>query len=124
MERDHILTQSGRSLDELGMEAICAGHLAAEDFRISGETLMCQAGLAESAGYRQFAENLRRGAELTRVPTTEVLEIYDALRPGRATYDELLVLARRLETEFNAPRNAALLREAVEVYRVHGLLRG
>jgi propanediol dehydratase small subunit len=38
--------------------------------------------------------------------------------PRRATAPELEALAERLETEFGAPRTAAFVREALEVYRV------
>lgn len=58
---------------------------------------MCrQAGAAETAGYRQLAENLRRAAELTRISNQEVLDLYDALRPGRTSYSQLIGLANHL----------------------------
>jgi propanediol dehydratase small subunit len=43
------------------------------------------------------------------------------LRPGRATYDELEALAESLERS-EAPRNAALIREAAQVYLDRGLI--
>jgi propanediol dehydratase small subunit len=55
------------------------------------------------------------------VPNEELLRIYDALRPGRATHTELLALADRLERDFSAPENAALVREAAEAYRARRL---
>lgn len=118
-----IRTMSGRTLDELNIEAILAGELAVEDFRISGETLHRQADAAEAAGYRQLAGNLRRAAELTCISNQEVLEIYNALRPGRATYRQLVALADQLETNLNAPLTAALVREAAEVYLERGIVR-
>ena len=116
-------SRSGRPLDELTMEAIRAGELTAEDLSISGETLRHQADVAESAGYRQLAENLRRAAELTGVSNEQVLDIYNALRPGRATYGQLAALADRLENELNAPLTAALVREAAQVYRERGIIQ-
>jgi propanediol dehydratase small subunit len=104
------------------MEALLRGELAVEDFRIGGETLQRQANAAERAGYVQVARTLRRAAELTGLPNDRVLEIYDALRPGRATYSHLLTLADHLETECSAPLTAALVREAAEVYRGRGLV--
>lgn len=122
MNDETIRTASGRSLDELTMEALLSGELTTEDLRISGETLRRQADAAERAGYSAFAENLRRAAELTAIGNEDVLRIYDALRPGRRTYDELVALADTLETEHNAPLIAALIREAAEVYRERGIV--
>ncbi len=117
-----IHTITGRRLDELDIEAVLEGALTAEDFRISAETLYQQADTAEAAGYRQLAENLRRAAELTHISNEEVLEIYDTLRPGRTTYETLIALAERLAHELNAPRTAAFVREAAEVYLARGLV--
>lgn len=118
-----VRTASGRALDDLNIQAILADEVTAEDFRISGETLHRQAEAAEAAGYCQLAENLRRAAELTDISNQEVLDIYDALRPGRSTYDDLTTLADRLEKDLAAPLTAAFVREAAEVYQKHGILR-
>jgi propanediol dehydratase small subunit len=104
------------------METLLAGELTTEDFRVSGETLRRQADAAEAAGYRQFAENLRRAAELTGISNKEVLEVYSKLRPGRTTHSELGALAEHLESEHNAPLTAALVREAAEVYLACGIV--
>jgi len=122
MTSEPTQTISGRTLDELTIEAVLAGVLNVDDFRISGETLRRQADVAEAAGYRQLAKNMRRAAELTRLSNQEVLDIYDALRPGRATYVQLIGLADRLETELDAPLTASLIREAAEVYLEKGIL--
>jgi len=116
-------TSTGRSLDELTMEAVLAGEVTTEDFGISAETLRCQAEAAEAAGYTQLGVNLRRAAELTRLSNDQVIQIYRTLRPGRTTYRQLLALADQLEGEHNAPLNAALIREAAEVYLTRGLVR-
>jgi propanediol dehydratase small subunit len=118
-----LYTASGRTLEELTMEAVLAGELTTEDFRISGDVLRCQADAAEAAGYAQLAENLRRAAELAQLTNEQVFEIYNTLRPGRTTYTQLIALAEQLEAEFNAPRNAALVREAAEVYLKRGLIQ-
>jgi propanediol dehydratase small subunit len=123
LKEDTIRTQSGRALDELNMEALLAGELTAKDFHISGETLRRQADAAEAAGYRQLAENLRRAAELTSLSNQQVLDMYGALRPGRATYRQLTALADQLEKEHNAPLTAALVREAAEVYLERGIVK-
>lgn len=117
-----IRTASGRSLDELTMEALLSGELTTEDFRISGETLRRQADAAEDAGYRALADNLRRAAELTTVANEEVLRIYEALRPGRSTYEELIALADRLQAAHDAPLTANLIREAASAYRERGIV--
>jgi propanediol dehydratase small subunit len=122
MTRDTVRTMSGRTLDELNIEAVLAGELTAEDFRISGETLRRQADAAETAGCRQLAENLRRAAELTRMSNQEALDIYNALRPGRTTYGRLISLADHLENDLNAIMTAALVREAAEVYLERGIV--
>ena len=123
MSSNSVHTASGRTLDELNIEALRAGELTAEDFCISGETLHRQADAAEAAGYWQLAENLRRAAELTGISNQEVLDIYNALRPSRSTYNELTTLADRLENDLDAPLTAAFVREAAQVYRERGILR-
>jgi len=123
MSSNSVHTASGRALDELNIEALRAGELTAEDFCISGETLHRQADAAEAAGYWQLAENLRRAAELTDISNQEVLDIYNALRPSRSTYDELITLADRLENDLDAPLTAAFVREAAQVYQERGILR-
>ena len=123
MSSNTVRTASGRTLDELNIKALLAGELTAEDFRISGETLHRQADAAEAVGYRQLAENLRRAAELTGISNQEVLDIYNALRPNRSTYSELIALAYRLENDLDAPLTAAFVREATEVYRERDILR-
>ena len=123
MRKGPVCTISGRSVDDLSMPAILSGELNAEDFRISGETLQCQADAAESAGYRQLGQNLRRAAELTRISNEEVFNIYNALRPGRSTYSQLIMLADRLDNDFNAPLTAKLVREAADVYLERGIIK-
>jgi propanediol dehydratase small subunit len=123
MNRDKIFTLSGKNLEELTCEGILSGDLKPEDFRISSETLRFQADAAEAAGYQRLALNLRRAAELTEISNEEVFEIYNNLRPGRATYRNLIEIADRLEKKRNAPLTAALVREAAEAYRMRGLIR-
>ena len=120
---DTVRTKSGRALDELTIEAVLTGELTVADFRISGETLRRQADSAKAAGYRQLAENLRRAAELTRLSNQEVLDVYDALRPGRTTYGQLIALAERLEKEHQAMLTAELVREAAQVFLERGVIK-
>jgi len=123
MNQDNVRTFTGHSLQELSIEKILGGELTAEDFRTSAETLREQANAAETGGYRQLAENLRRAAELTCISNEEVLEIYNQLRPGRSNYGSLSALAERLENEYKATLTAAMVREAAEVYRKRGIVQ-
>ncbi|MGD9123573.1 MAG: diol dehydratase small subunit [Desulfarculaceae bacterium] len=121
MDKRSVYTHTGRRLEELTMEGILDGRLDAEDFRISAETLLQQAQAAEAAGYPKLSLNFRRAAELTGLGNREVLEIYNMLRPGRASFERLMELADDLEKRRKAPLNAALVREAAEVYAKRGL---
>ena len=104
----------GLRYEDLTLEALTEGRAGMEDLRVTAEALRMQAEIARAAGRRQLAENLERAAELTQVPEEEILEIYEALRPGRATRDQLEQLAARLERDYGALRTAALIREAAE----------
>ena len=123
MSSETIRSKSGRTLPELNIETLRRGELTAEDFRISRETLNRQAAAAEAAGYRQLAENLRRAAEMTGLSNQQVFEIYNALRPGRATYSHLMELANQLERDMQMPMTAAFVREAAEAYRERGITK-
>ncbi len=78
--------------------------------------------MAEQHDNPQLAANFRRAAELALMPESEVMALYEALRPHRATADELEALAVELEG-VPAPLCAALVREAAAVYARRGLLR-
>lgn len=117
---DEIRALSGKLVDGLTVEAVRAGEVGVADLRIHPETLERQAVVAERHGNPQLAENLRRAAELTRLPDDEVLAIYEALRPGRSTPAQLTGLAASLDTR-GLPRCAALLTEAADVYARRGL---
>ena len=111
---------SGREVGELTLEAVRRGELSLPDLRIHPETLERQAAVAAAHDNPQLAENLRRAAELTRLPDDEVLAIYNALRPGRSTPRQLSELAAGL-AERGLPRCAALVTEAADVYTRRGL---
>ncbi len=111
---------SGKSVASLTVEAVRTGEVGVADLRIHPETLERQAVVAERHGNPQLAGNLRRAAELTRLPDDEVLAIDEALRPGRSTPAQLTELAASLRAR-GLPRCAALLAEAAEVYARRGL---
>ena len=80
-----IRALSGKPVDSLTTDAVRAGEVETADLRIHPDTLERQAVVAEQHGNPQLADNLRRAAELTRLPDEEVLAVYEALRPGRAS---------------------------------------
>ena len=111
---------SGRPVDELTLDAVRRREVGLADLRIHPDTLERQAAVAEQHANPQLAQNLRRAAELTQLTDEEVLAIYEALRPGRATPAELTTLADSLAAR-GLPGCAALVAEAAEVYARRGL---
>ena len=120
--RESVRTGSGRPLTQIDLAAVRDGGVAPEDLAIHAETLLEQAAIAHDAGFPQLAANLRRAAELTRIPNQKVLAIYEALRPYRVTHGQLLALADELEQEYEATANAELVREAAAIYKHKGLV--
>jgi propanediol dehydratase small subunit len=113
---DLVRSATGLSIDEITLEKAASGKLTFDDVRIRPETLEYQAQIAESAGRPHLAKNLRRAAEMTRIPDARVLEIYNALRPYRSTKQELLDIASELENKYQAKICAGFVREATQVY--------
>ncbi|MGH2388214.1 MAG: diol dehydratase small subunit [Chloroflexota bacterium] len=120
---DRLRSRTGIPFERITLEALRAGEIDSDDLTVNGETLLLQAGVAERAGYRQLAENLRRAAELVEIPNERLLQIYEALRPRRSTYPELMALADELETQYAASANARFVRQAAEAYRAGDLSR-
>ena len=120
---NQIMASSGRKLSQITLDAVNNHTLTSEDLQVQAQTLQAQAQVAKASGYPQLAENLIRAAELTAVPNDELLTMYETLRPGRATYGEVMALAQRLEDSYSAPQNAKLVREAGDVYLARGLVR-
>ena len=100
------------ALRGITLEAVLEDKVSMQDLRVTAQALELQAQVAEAAHRPQLAENLRRAAELVNVPEERILEIYNALRPGRASQIGLLQLADELERRYQARRCAALIREA------------
>jgi propanediol dehydratase small subunit len=113
---------SGRDSDELTLDRLVGDQIEPDDVRIRPETLEAQALVAERHGNPQLAENFRRAAELAPMSEAALMALYEALRPHRSTREELGALAARLDG-LPAPRCAALVREAAEVYARRDLLR-
>jgi propanediol dehydratase small subunit len=117
-----VTTPGGTPLAEVTLEGLRAGRVAPDDLRASPETLTRQAAVARAAGREQLAENLERAAELASLPDDEVLAVYTALRPRRATAGELETIAQHL-ADVGAPLCAAFVREGAVVLAERGLLR-
>ncbi len=122
-EASSLRSATGKELADINLEAVLAGELQLDDLQIHHDSLLAQARIARQAGYAQLAQNLERAAELTRVPRTEIIAMYQQLRPGRSDYAELQALAERLRVDFRAPLCAALVREAADTYQQRGLLK-
>ena len=118
---DLVTTPAGVPLDGVTLQAVREGTVTAGEIRATPRTLRLQAEVAAAAGRTQLAENLERAAELAAVPDDVLLQIYTALRPRRATADELAEWAARLDG-LDAPKTAAFVREAAAVYAARGLL--
>lgn len=118
-----VKTPTGKSLSDITLDKVLKSEVGPDDVRISPQTLRMQAEIAEGVGRTQFAQNLRRAAELTAIPDNRILEIYNALRPYRSTKQELLDIAHEMETKYNAKINASFVREAAEVYERRNRLK-
>ncbi|MBI4777132.1 MAG: diol dehydratase small subunit [Deltaproteobacteria bacterium] len=120
---DLVKSAGGMGLDDITLEKVISGKIQFDDVKTRPETLEYQAQIAESVHRPRLASNLRRAAEMTRIPDARVLEMYNALRPYRSTKQELLDIAKELETEYQAKVCASLVREAAEAYEKRGRLR-
>ncbi len=121
--RDLVKTPAGKSLDQITLDAVVKGDVTADELRITPEVLELQAQIAEAAGRRQTAMNLRRAAEMTRISDERILEMYNALRPYRSSKAEMLAMADELENKYAAKVCANFVREAAAVYEARGRLR-
>src|SRR6056297_1627052 len=101
-QADLVKTPSGKKLDELKLQKFISGEMDGSELRITAETLYHQAEIARSVGREQFAKNLERAAELTKVDDDRILEIYNAMRPYRSTKAELIEIAEELENNYDA----------------------
>jgi len=118
-----VKSASGLSLDEITLEKVISGKIGFDDVKIRPETLEYQAQIAEDIGRPRIAANLRRAAEMTRIPDERVLEIYNSLRPYRCTKQELLNIADELDSKYSAKVCAAFVREAADIYEKRGRLK-
>jgi len=119
---DLLFTPTGKSIDDITIEAVVSGEVQAPDLRITPDTLRLQAQIAEKDGRKQLGANLHRAAEMTAISDERVLEIYNALRPNASTKAELESIAEELQSQYNASFLADLVREAADVYERRDIL--
>ncbi|HXV25685.1 MAG TPA: diol dehydratase small subunit [Alphaproteobacteria bacterium] len=121
---DRIKSATGRRYPDLTVEAVATGDAEIADFQISRETLAAQAEIAAGQGRDTLAANFQRGSELISVPDSEIFEVYELLRPGRAKdADELLSKASYLRRTYRAEKVAELIEEAARIYAERNLFR-
>ena len=114
----------GKSLDEISLATLADGSASMENLRITPDALRQQASIARDAGRAELADNFERAAEMATIPQATIMSFYELLRPGRAkNKQELLAAAERLRIDHDAPRIAAFVEEAAEVYELRGLFR-
>ena len=118
-----IRTATGKGLSEFTLETILDGKIQAEDCRISPETLERHAQIEESVGNFQIAAELRRSAEMTRIPDNRIMEIYKSLRPRMSDKDKLKEIVDELKTKYHAPQCAAFIEDAIYIYEKRNMFR-
>ncbi len=112
----------GKRLDDITLEALVAGDVGLEDLRITPAALKLQAEIARAAGRPMLAKNFERAAELVDVPQDLLMQVYELLRPGRATDKApLLAAAGTLRDKYGATKMARFVEEAAEVYERRGI---
>jgi|TARA_Y100000287_G_C14122452_1_gene305630 propanediol dehydratase small subunit len=114
----------GIALSELTMDAVLEGRVALEDLQITPEALLKQAEIAKSVGRATLSDNFERAAEMNKLPNSEVMEIYELLRPGRAgSKSTLLEAAQKIRSRYSAEGLAEFIEEAAEFYDKRGLFK-
>ena len=114
----------GMALSELTIEAVLEGNVDLDDLQITPEALLQQAEIAKSVGRKTLSENFERAAEMNNLPNSEVMKIYELLRPGRTeSMSTLLDAAKKIRTEYQAEKLAKFIEEAAEFYDKRGLFK-
>ncbi len=120
---EYIKTYTEKDINDINTENILSGSITADDCKINSKTLEYQAQIQDSFGNPQVAGNFRRAAEMIKIPDKVILKIYNCLRPHVSTKQELLSIANEIEDKYGAAINAALIREAAQVYEIRNLLK-
>ena len=122
--RDLVKSATGKSLDDITLDKVVNNQIQFEDIKTRPETLDLQNQIAKSVNRPNLAANLRRAGEMTQIPDSRLLEMYNALRPYRSSKQELIAMAEELEGQFNAVDCGKLVREAADVYEKNNRLKG
>ncbi|BHH83727.1 diol dehydratase small subunit [Desulforhopalus sp. 52FAK] len=122
--KDLVRSATGKSLDDITLDKVVSGEIQFEDIKTRPETLSLQTQVADSVNRPRLADNLRRAGEMTQIPDERILEMYNFLRPYRATKQELLSMADELEGKYAAATCAKFVREAATVYEKSKRLKG
>ena len=121
---DLIRTRTGKALSEITVAALKSGVATMDDLRITKDSLLLQAEIAEAAGRPRLGANFQRAADMVDVPQDFLLQAYELLRPGRAkSKAQLLDTAKVFRETYKAGRVATFLEEAAEVYERRGLFQ-
>ncbi len=119
---DLVQGHRGKTLNELDLASLETGDVNMQDLRITGKALKMQGDIARSANRQKLADNFERASELVDIPQGYLMEIYELLRPGRASdQSELQAVAAKLRSTYQANRMAEFIEEAAEVYEQRGL---
>jgi glycerol dehydratase small subunit/propanediol dehydratase small subunit len=117
-----ITGQRGKPLSDITLDSLLKGEVTMEDLRITPAALKAQAEIARDSGRATLARNFERAAELVDVPQDLVMEVYELLRPGRASSKQaLLDAAALLRRTHGAERIASFIEEAAATYEERGL---
>jgi propanediol dehydratase small subunit len=122
--KDLVKSATGKGLDEITLEKVVSGQIQFEDIKTRPETLALQTQIAESVNRPRLADNMRRAGEMTQISDERLLEMYNFLRPYRATKQELLAMADELQNKYGATACAVFVREAATVYEKSKRLKG
>ncbi|GAB2323557.1 diol dehydratase small subunit [Alkalibacterium sp. m-11] len=119
-----VKTSTGKTFKDITLENVMNGSIQPQDVRITADILKAQGDIAKSAGRPAITNNFSRASELTTVPDERVLEIYNMLRPYRATKQDLMDIAQELESKYDAKVTANFIREAADNYEKRKKLKG
>lgn len=117
-----IKTKTNKLLSDITINNVSNNLIDNKDLSISSKTLLMQSEIAASDNKIELSKNLKRAAEMVSIPDEKLIEIYDILRPNRASEEEILKIASELETQYNAIDTANLLKQTCHVYKKRGLL--
>lgn len=121
-EKSSIRSKTGKKLEDITLDEIKKGNITADDIKISKDVLYKQGQVAQENDNPELAKNFERASELVDVPDEIILEMYNRLRPYRATKAELINMAKRLTNDYKAVNCAKLVMEAAEIYEKRGIL--